>query len=151
VLDARAAAAELVAAAAQGPAAVMFGGERNGLANDELERCQALVRIPSEAAYRALNLAQAVQIICYELHIAARCGLAAATDAPALATADQMLELNTHLEQVMRATGFMHEDNAASLGARVRRLLARARPDQGEVRILRGWLAAIERGLGPPA
>jgi tRNA C32,U32 (ribose-2'-O)-methylase TrmJ len=49
----------------------------------------------------------------------------------------------------MRATGFMHEGNAAQLGARVRRLVARARPDAGEVRILRGWLAAIERRLPP--
>jgi tRNA C32,U32 (ribose-2'-O)-methylase TrmJ len=47
----------------------------------------------------------------------------------------------------MRSSGFMHDDNAAQLGARVRRLVARARPDDGEVRILRGWLAAIERGM----
>jgi tRNA C32,U32 (ribose-2'-O)-methylase TrmJ len=47
----------------------------------------------------------------------------------------------------MRETGFMHEGNADQLGARVRRLVARARPDDGEVRILRGWLAAIERRL----
>jgi tRNA C32,U32 (ribose-2'-O)-methylase TrmJ len=47
----------------------------------------------------------------------------------------------------MRASGYLHEGNAEQLGARVRRLLARARPDAGEVRILRGFLAALERGL----
>jgi tRNA C32,U32 (ribose-2'-O)-methylase TrmJ len=45
----------------------------------------------------------------------------------------------------------MHEGNAAQLGARIRRLFARAHPDEGEVRILRGWLAAIERRIGPPS
>ena len=65
------------------------------------------------------------------------------------ATADEMLALNAHLERVMRATGFMHEGNAGQLGERVRRLVARALPDDGEVRILRGWLAAIERQLRP--
>ena len=63
VLDAREAAAELAAAAAARPVAVLFGSERNGLANEELERCQALMRIPVAAAYESLNLAQAVQIV----------------------------------------------------------------------------------------
>ena len=49
---------------------MLFGGERNGLANEELERCEALVRIPVAAAYGSLNLAQAVQIVCYEVRMA---------------------------------------------------------------------------------
>ena len=148
VLGAREAAAELAVASGAGPVAVLFGGERNGLANDALDRCQALVRIPAAPAYESLNLAQAVQIVCYEIRMAIeRAGPAAAA---ALATADEMLALNSHLERVMRATGFLHDGNADQLGARVRRLVARARPDDGEVRILRGWLAAIERRL-PPA
>jgi tRNA C32,U32 (ribose-2'-O)-methylase TrmJ len=49
----------------------------------------------------------------------------------------------------MQRSGFLHEGNAAQLGARVRRLIGRASPDEGEVRILRGWLAALERDLGP--
>jgi tRNA C32,U32 (ribose-2'-O)-methylase TrmJ len=74
-----------------------------------------------------------------------------AADAPATApaTADEMRALNAHLERVMARSGFVHAGNAAQLGARVRRLIARAAPDDGEVRILRGWLAAIERGLRP--
>jgi len=147
VLDARTGAKQAIAAAAARPVAILFGGERNGLANDELSRCQALVRIPSAAAYESLNLAQAVQVICYEIHVAG-CGAAAqcaGAAPPELATADEMLALHLHIERVMRATGFMHGGNAAQLGARMRRLVARALPDDGEVRILRGWLAAIER------
>jgi len=148
-LDARAGAAEIAAAAAARPVAVLFGGERNGLANEELERCEALIRIPVAAEYGSLNLAQAVQIVCYELRMALAVPGPDAADAPMPATADERQALDAHLERVMRASGFMHDGNAGQLGARVRRLVALARPDDGEVRILRGWLAAIERRLRP--
>jgi tRNA (cytidine32/uridine32-2'-O)-methyltransferase len=150
VLDARAGAAEIAAASRRGPVAVLFGGERNGLANEELERCDALLRIPSDSGYGSLNLAQAVQVVCYEIRMALAADGQDGADAPPPATADERLALDAHLERVMRASGFMHEGNAEQLAARVRRLFARARPDAGEVRILRGWLAAIERRL-PPA
>jgi TrmH family RNA methyltransferase len=148
-LDVRAGAAEIAAAHVARPVAVLFGGERNGLANEELERCEALIRIPVAAAYGSLNLAQAVQIVCYELHMALAVPGSAAADAPTPATADERQALDAHIGRVMRASGFMHDGNAEQLGARVRRLVARARPDDGEVRILRGWLAAIERRLRP--
>ena len=149
-LDARAGAAEIAAAAIVRPVAVLFGGERNGLANEDLERCEALIRIPVAADYGSLNLAQAVQIVCYEVRMTLDASVPAAAGATLPATADERRALDAHLERVMRASGFVHDGNAGQLGARVRRLLARARPDEGEVRILRGWLAAIERRL-PPA
>jgi TrmH family RNA methyltransferase len=148
VLDARTGAAEAVAAATAKPVAILFGGERSGLANEALERCQALIRIPADDAYDALNLAQAVQVVCYEIRMAMP-GTTSIAGSAELATADEMQALQVHVERVMRLSGFMHADNAAQLGARVRRLLARALPDGGEVRILRGWLAAIERRLRP--
>jgi len=148
VAGAREAAVEMAAATAARPAAVLFGGERNGLANEELDRCQALIRIPCAPGYESLNLAQAVQVVAYEIRMA-RCGGAGEAPAAPCATAHEMQALHAHLERVMRRSGFLHEGNAAQLGARVRRLIARATPDEGEVRILRGWLAAIERGLRP--
>ena len=148
VIGAREAAAELAAATVARPAAVLFGGERNGLANEELERCQALIRIPCAPGYESLNLAHAVQVVAYEVRMARMEGTADAP-APPSATADELRALNAHLERVMARSGFIHAGNAVQLGARVRRLIARAAPDDGEVRILRGWLAAIERGLGP--
>lgn len=148
VLDAREGAAAAVAAAASRPVAILFGGERCGLANDDIERCDALLSIPTGGDYGSLNLAQAVQVVCYELAMARPgAGSAAGTVREELATADEMRSMQEHVEKVMQISGFMHEGNAASLGARVRRLLARARPDAGEVRILRGFLAAVERGL----
>jgi tRNA (cytidine32/uridine32-2'-O)-methyltransferase len=149
--DAREAAAEVVAAAASRPAAVLFGGERNGLANAELARCHALIRIPAAGEYESLNLAQAVQVVCYEIRMAVLAGGEDTDDAaPAIATPKDLEALHAHLGRVMRMTGFMHDANAAQLTARLERLFARARPDDGEVRILRGALAAIERGLGAP-
>lgn len=148
VLDAREAAAEAAKVAASRPVAFLFGNERNGLANGEIERCDALVRIPTAGDYGSLNLAQAVQVVCYELAMALR-GDGAARDARAgdPATADEMRAMQAHVDRVMRLCGFMHDGNAEQLGARLRRLLARARPDAGEVRILRGFLAALEREL----
>ncbi len=149
VIGAREAASEAVAAAASRPVAILFGGERAGLANGDIERCDALLRIPTCGGYDSLNLAQAVQVVCYELAMAGRVndpGDGAAQELPA--SADELRALQAHVERVMRTSGFMHEDNVATLGARMRRLLARARPDAGEVRILRGFLAAVERGLG---
>ena len=150
VLDAREAARELVAAAAVRPAAVLFGGERNGLANDELARCQALLRIPADAAYEAINLAQAVQIVAYEIAMAMRAATGAAeAGAKPPATAREMAALEAHLDAVMTRVGFMHPDNAAQLAPRVHRILARASLDDAEVRILRGLLAAVDRSTRP--
>ena len=151
VIDARDGAAELAAASTRRPTAVLFGGERNGLANEELARCHGLIRIPTAPEYGSLNLAQAVQIVCYEIlmaTLAADDSPAAARAAP-LATAKEMQALQAHLGRVLRSSGFMHDGNTAQLRGRLERLFARALPDDGEVRILRGMFAAIERGLRP--
>lgn len=152
LLDARQAAVELVGASAR-PAAVLFGGERNGLANEELAQCHALVRIPAAADYESLNLAQAVQIVCYEILMATLAAAANPRREPALepAAARELAALHAHLDAVLGQVGFMHEGNAAQLGPRLQRLLARAVPDDSEVRILRGLLAAIERRIRPDA
>ncbi len=151
VLDARDGSAEIVAAATSRPAAVLFGGERNGLANEELARCHALIRIPCAAEYESLNLAQAVQIVAYEILMAARKAdtRPAAIGAPEPATVEEMRAFYAHLDLVLRMVGFMHVANEAQLRPRLQRLFARSVPDNGEVRILRGMLVAIERSLRP--
>jgi TrmH family RNA methyltransferase len=151
VLDARQAASELVAATAARPAAVLFGGERNGLANEELAQCHALIRIPAATEYESLNLAQAVQIVCYEILMARQAAQARPGNEAVLepATAAEMAALHAHVDAVLGQVGFMHEGNAAQLGPRLQRLLVRAVPDDSEVRILRGLLAAIERRVRP--
>ncbi|MEX2151048.1 MAG: RNA methyltransferase [Steroidobacteraceae bacterium] len=149
VLDAREAAHELRAASVLRPAAVLFGGERSGLANEELACCHALLRIPAAAEYASLNLAQAVQIVAYEIHMA---GLVPHHEGDAMAppaTVKEMAALDAHLDGVMTRVGFMHAGNAGQLSPRIRRMLSRAAPDDGEVGILRGLLAAIDRRIRP--
>src|SRR5579871_3650264 len=68
VLDVRDAAAKLVAEARRAPAAVLFGAERTGLTNEELDAAHALIRIPANHEYLSLNLAMAVQLVTYELY-----------------------------------------------------------------------------------
>jgi TrmH family RNA methyltransferase len=147
VLDARAAATELVAAARSAPVAVLFGNERNGLSNEDLAACHALVNIPANPEYESLNLAQAVQIVCYELRMA--CGPAVRRLAPEApdAAAEELAHLRGHLGRVLHRLGFPAQPSAAQIEARLMRLVTRAVPDQKEVQILRGLLTAIEQSL----
>ena len=87
VLDARAAAQRLLDGATRQPVAVVFGAERSGLSNEELNQAHALLRIPANPGYPALNLAMAVQIVSYEI-LCARSGVGAASSAPSSAPPD---------------------------------------------------------------
>src|SRR5918995_5486924 len=106
VLDVREAASRIVGEALRSPAAVLFGAERAGLTNEELEPAHLLIQIPGNAQYRSLNVAMAAQIVAYEIFRAA--GLAAAPAEPAvpLSTPAQMEQLYEHLAQVMEEVGF---------------------------------------------
>jgi TrmH family RNA methyltransferase len=145
VLDVREAAARCVARAAGAPVAILFGAERAGLTNEELAAAHALLRIPANPAYTSLNLGMAVQLVAYELHRALG-GVASqpAPEAP-VASAAEMERFYAHLETVLDGVGF-HDRTASGthLMTRLRRLFQRAVPDQNEVNILRGILAAIE-------
>ena len=72
LLDARRAAGQALAESARHEVALLFGRERYGLTNEEIQRCHFLVNIPSNPEYSSLNIAQAVQIMAYELRIAAQ-------------------------------------------------------------------------------
>jgi tRNA/rRNA methyltransferase len=151
VVDARAAARDVVAHARAGEAAILFGTERVGLSIAALSRCQRLVRIPANPAYASLNLAASVQVMAYELRCA--CMEAGATiplqgSAPSPASHEDVERLVAHLEQTMRATGFLHPDRPGRLMQRMRRLLARARPEAEEVAILRGFLRSVSEREG---
>ena len=145
VLEPPEAAARAVAAAAEQPVAILFGGERNGLSNEDLAACQALVTVPANTEYESLNLAQAVQILTWEIRKAtgARARRLPAESPPA--TAAQLAHLRDHLARVLLRLGFDEPRNHANLVARLERLLARAVPDEKEAQILRGILTAVER------
>ena len=146
VVDVRDAAPRIVAQAQLSPAAVVFGAERTGLTNEELEAAHALIRIPSSTAYASLNLAMAVQLVAYELFRAR--GVGAAAVAPltaALATAAEMERLYTHFAQVLEEIEFRDRTQSGThLMSRIRRFLQRAELDHNEVNILRGVLTAVQ-------
>lgn len=151
----RVCAAQLVARSRTNKVAIVFGPEHSGLDNEALARCQALVHIPANPMYSSLNLAMAVQVLCYELRMAEfdpgndDAGLVEQRDAP-LATTAELEGFHAHLEAVMLRAGFLNPEHPRLLKRRLRRLFNRACLDQTEVNILRGLLAAVERSVPDP-
>jgi len=150
ILDVRDAAVRIVSEAHHAPSAVLFGAERTGLTNEELELAHALIRIPGNPAYLSLNLAMAVQIVCYEIlrahDVQADVSL---RDAP-LARPEDMDRLYQHLSEVLVQIDFRDRTQSGThLMARIRRFLQRAELDHNEVNILRGILTAVQQRRRP--
>lgn len=135
--DARGAGA--LAASAPGCTGFVFGRERTGLTNAELDLCQYMLHVPTDPDYGSLNLAQAVQIVAYECRMAA---LAGAPEGPAepMPSRREMEYFFEHLEATLLDTGFLDPDNPRQLMRRLRRFFHRGDPTQIELNILRGIL-----------
>jgi tRNA/rRNA methyltransferase len=154
VLSVREAAAEAVRFARAGEVALVFGGEMSGLSNAELSRCQIVATIPGAPGRASLNLAAAVQVAAYELHLAAHGDKVWTAPAFAPATQDEIERLFAHAETTLAALRFLDPTRPKRLLPRLRRLFARARLEREEVNILRGilaridqWVARANRGL----
>jgi tRNA/rRNA methyltransferase len=141
LLDAHAAARELLRAARKDEVAVVFGNETAGLSNKDVMHCSALARISANPEYPSLNLAQAVQVIAYELRMAVE-ARPAAPARTGRATHEDIEKLFVHLERSLWASGYLHPRAPRKLMDRLRRLFAKARLERVEVNILRGMLAA---------
>lgn len=122
------------------PVALLFGTEMSGLTNEEMGKAQLLVHIPTNPEFSSLNVAAAVQVLSYELAVAAQ---GFVPEAPALqpASHQQIEGFFGHLEQTLYEIGFFTTQNPARLMQRMRRLFARARLEQEEINILRGFLS----------
>ncbi len=145
-VEPRECAEELVNKRGNGPVALVFGPEKCGLSNEDLDRCQTLVTIPTDPGFSSLNLAMAVQILTYEWR-RALVGAAPQVPEPEVpaATSTEMEHFYAHLENVLTRIRFLDPGNPRLLMRRLRRLFVRAAPDKNEVNILRGILTAIER------
>ncbi len=141
----RDAAPSLIEATAEGRVALVFGNETSGLSNEELSRCQRFVVIPSNPGYGSLNLAAAVQVVCYELSVAARAFAAPAARERGAASVGDVEGLFTHLESAAVSSGFLDPEIPGRFMERMRRLFARARLERQEVKLLRGLLGALEK------
>jgi len=149
----RSVASELVQLADVSDVAILFGSERTGLVNAELEQCQRLITIPSSADYSSLNLAMAVQIVAYELWLARGAHLTEQARTVPLASGSDMEKFYDHLVGVLDEIDFRDRTGEGYLLARLRQLFNRAAPDQNEINILRGILTAVQgrrRRAGDP-
>ncbi|KTD78426.1 tRNA (cytosine(32)/uridine(32)-2'-O)-methyltransferase TrmJ [Legionella waltersii] len=128
--------------------AIVFGREHAGLTNEELLKCHYHINIPSNPEYSSLNLAQAVQIIAYELRMKL---LAPSAEVSLrneeLATADEIEQFYAHLQQVFIDIQFLKLANPRRLMQRVRRLFNRMILEKMEVSILRGMLSQVQKSL----
>ena len=154
-LHPRDAARRALLASASGPVALVFGRERTGLDNDELQLCHAAVHIPSDPAFSSLNLAAAVQVLAYEL----RCAVldAAGADAQpvvAMRTAPPGQGSASHAEleglfgqlaETLEQIDFHKGRAPESAMRKLRRLYLRANLDSADIRLLRGVLADAQR------
>jgi TrmH family RNA methyltransferase len=130
-----------------GTTALVFGRERSGLTNEELARCHYHVHIPSNPDYSSLNLAAAVQVLSYEIRVAAL----AQQDPPqeeneeALASSGQLEGFFEHLQNTLVETEFLDPENPRLLMQKLRRLYMRAQLEENEVNILRGILSQTQK------
>jgi TrmH family RNA methyltransferase len=135
-LTPRAAAATLLAQASQQRVGILFGPEDTGLVDEDLLRCQLLVRIPTHPEARSINLAQAVLIISYEVYLASR--EREPGRAIRLAPFQQVDAMYAQFEEALLEIGFLHSQNARHMMFALRRLLGRAGLEKSDVGILRG-------------
>lgn len=139
-VNAREAALQASNIAPSQPVAFVFGTEMSGLTNAELDCCQLLAMIPANPEYSSLNLAMAVQLVCYELRMRALQGNIDAPSGEALATNDELERFYAHLEETLLHIGYLNPNAPKKLFERMRRLYSRARLEKEEVNLLRGVL-----------
>ena len=147
--DAKTGAGILLEHACQHPVALVFGAETSGLSAIEVSKCQLQIYIPANPEYPSLNLASAVQVMAYELQMAAQTSdQKNHISVPAEpATLNDIEQFYQHLERVMIRIDFFNPHQPKKLLQRIRRLYSRTRLEKEEINILRGMLKAMEKKL----
>ncbi len=148
LLDPRRACAQAYREAAQQPIALVFGREDRGLTNEELQKCQLHIHIPSNPEYSSLNIAMAVQVVAYELRM-----LQVADELPTdamdgwdfdYANNDDIERFFTHLDMALTEMGYLKPEAPKQTSTRLRRLFQRTRLDAMEINMLRGILSSAQ-------
>jgi tRNA (cytidine32/uridine32-2'-O)-methyltransferase len=142
-------AGRIVALGPENRAALLFGSERYGLATEDLNLCNVLVRIPANPEYCSLNLAMSVQLAAYEIFMAQEQPQSHTQLEMALAPSGDVEHFYAHLHEVLNEIDF--EDRTGHLMERLRRLFNRTQLDRNELNILRGILSAVQGRRGQSA
>ncbi len=147
VIDTRQIAQKLVEIATKSPVALVFGRESSGLTTAEVTKCQLTVHIPTSSVYASLNLAAAVQIMCYELRMATMDSECKPPrhEMQQLASLNEIELFYQHLEQALIAKKFLDPQQPKRLMQRIRRLFSRTTLEKEEINILRGIIHAFEK------
>jgi len=132
--------------------AVLMGPEQSGLTNEDLARCQQLVHIPANPEFSSLNLAMAVQVLCYELRMAApnRPLPEAPPNDGRLATAAEVEGFHEHLERLLTESEFLHPAHQKQVKLKLRRIFHKATLEENELNILRGALTSLDPAKRQP-
>lgn len=147
MLDPRECGEKLITEVQNYPVALVFGRENSGLSNEELQQCHFHVCIPANPEYSSLNLAAAVQTLCYEVRLAwlnQTLLPSAEADYP---LSEDLERFYVHLEKSLLKTGFIVPQHPGVVMTKLRRLFNRARPESQELNILRGILASIDKSV----
>ncbi|MBV1873807.1 MAG: RNA methyltransferase [Gammaproteobacteria bacterium] len=160
VIDSREGGVAIALQAQTEQVAVVFGREDRGLSNDELQLCNYHIEIPANEEYGVLNVASAIQVVCYEI----RCALLASADMQSknqaiempvklvrwderLATSKELAYFFEHMQKTLESLDFYEPNNPRQLMTRLRRLFMRSQVDHLELNILRGVMTAIQKKL----
>ena len=151
VIDLETAAKMLVQAAQQQQVALIFGKERYGMTNEEMQRCHYLVKLPANPEYSSLNLGAAIQVAAYEIRMKCLEGQVVVANNENIevpfANAEKMHSFYEHLFGIMHQVEFMHADNKKSLEEKLRMMFNRLRIEKHEMDILRGFLSAVNKNI----
>jgi TrmH family RNA methyltransferase len=142
-------AGRIVALGPENRAALLFGSERYGLANEDLNHCNVLVRIPANPDYCSLNLAMSVQLTAYEIFMAREQPVSHTQLELPLAPSGDVEHFYAHLNEVLNEIDF--DDRTGHLMERLRRMFNRAQLDRNELNIMRGILSAVQGRRGQSA
>lgn len=145
MLEPRECGEKLIQEVSKYPVALVFGRENNGLTNEELQQCHFHVCIPANPEYSSLNLAAAVQTLCYETRMAYLATESRQETEAEYPLNEDLERFYVHLSSTLKSTGFIVENHPGVVMTKLRRLFNRARPESQELNILRGILSSIDK------
>jgi len=133
--------------------ALVFGREHSGLNNEELQLCNQMVCIPTNPGFSSLNVASAIQVLCYEIYrhhsrLGDRVAPIKADEQNLPASSAEIEGYFEHLQRVLELSGFLNPQQPGLIMQRLRRLYLRSEVTRNEINILRGMLTAVEKQRG---
>ena len=128
-------------------AALVFGNETFGLSIEEVQSCNRLMTIAGNPAYFSLNLAQAVQVVAYELYSQTEADLSHLVPQKHPATHDQVAGMTANMAELMDEIGFFNRRNSPRIIRRLHNLFARAKPETEDIDLMRGFFNTVGKRL----